>query len=115
MYRSAGQRITSKTVPQDHVATDRTDGVVDFDFEPVHRRGKVFDPARLQHDANRVRIRFFRLQSRVATELAIVLRGGIGVDVAELCRSNAHGRALRESSTVHEYGRASGGARARIG
>src|SRR5882762_2995655 len=108
MYRGAGRRNTIETVPEDHVTTDRTDGVIDLDFEPVHRRGKVLDPARLQHDTNGIRIGFFRLQSGVAAELAVVLRGRVGVDVAELCRSYAHGRALRESSTVYEYCRASG-------
>src|SRR4051812_9077571 len=95
---TAEARIARQTAARQHtVERQCADEVLYLDVEVIDGEGEARDPARLQHDADRVRIGLFRREVHVAGELRVVLIGRVEVDGAVLCRSQARVRALRHS------------------
>ena len=91
---------------------ERRDRVVDRDVEVVHRDREARRPARLEHDAVRVRVRGFRRQVRVAALEELVLAGrAVERRRSDLARRHARRDALRGARLRVARGRAAGIAR----
>ncbi len=92
LHERTQRRDAREAIVDDALETQRADRILDLDVVVVHRHLEVGDPARAIHEAERLRVRLFGLEVRVARGHR---RDGVGAGGRRRTEERAAGRQHR--------------------